>query len=376
MIKADTKTRIMFITPCFGYGGLERVLIDILSNLDRSRFNPFFCSLLDPVEEMYRKLERLDVPSTVLGKGEGISWSLVFRLARLLHRKRIDLVNTHDIGATLYGAPAARLAGIELIVHTDHSQILTINRLMPVYRWIMQHLVIRTITVSMDLEDYLVKEIMVDRSKIVTIPNGIDSSRFTIDRDSTPLRNELGIPVDSLVIGTIGRLTEQKGTSYLIDAFADLSKRVSNASLVIVGDGELRGDLKHRAEGTGAGDRIFFTGIRDDVPDLLRMFDVFVLSSLWEGQPITIMEAMAAGKPIVATDVGGNGEILRSGDFGLLVPAGDAGKISTAVTSLLTDRPMAGDLGERARQQAVSNLDSYSMTKRYEAVFKSMISRE
>ena len=139
----------MFITPCFGYGGLERVMLDIITNLDRSCFTPYFCTLLAPDAEMFRKLERLDIPCTVIGKGDGISWSLVFRLAMLLHRERIGLVNSHDIGATLYAAPAARLAGINEVIHTDHSQILTKKRQLPVYRWILQHLVTCSITVSL-----------------------------------------------------------------------------------------------------------------------------------------------------------------------------------------------------------------------------------
>ena len=107
-----SKIRVMFVTPCFGYGGLERVMLDIISGLDRSRFTPLFCTLLTPDTEMFRKLENLDIPCTVIDKGEGVSWSLVFRLARLLRRERIDLVNSHDIGATLYAAPQRGSPGL------------------------------------------------------------------------------------------------------------------------------------------------------------------------------------------------------------------------------------------------------------------------
>lgn len=372
-MEEGSKIRLMFVTPCFGYGGLERVMLDIITDLDRSRFTPSFCTLLTPDAEMLRKLERLGIPCTVIDKGEGINWSLVPRLARLLRREQIDLVNSHDIGATLYAAPAARLAGIDAVVHTDHSQILTKKRLLPVYRWILQHLVTGSVTVSRDLAKYLAGEMRVDRSKIRTIPNGIDITRFRASGSDPDLRKELGIDDGSKVIGTIGRLTEQKGMEYLIDAFKGISKHSPGAVLVIVGDGELRADLHSRVERNGLGGKVIFCGIRDDIPRLLGIFDIFVLPSLWEGQPITIMEAMASGRPIVATDVGGNGEILRSGELGLLVPAKDPDAITKAVNRLLGDPSMAGDLGEKARVHASAELSSTSMTRRYEEVFTSCL---
>lgn len=372
-----SKIRVMFVTPCFGYGGLERVMLDIISGLDRSRFTPSFCTLLAPDVEMFRKLEDLDIPCTVIDKGEGISWSLVLKLARLLRRERIDLVNSHDIGATLYAAPAARLAGIDAVVHTDHSQILTKTRLLPVYRWILQHLVADSVTVSYDLEEYLAGKMRVDRGRIVTIPNGIDVTRFRNSADDPGLREELGIPDRAKVIGSIGRLTEQKGMEYLINAFGDISKRYPDAFLVIVGDGELRASLEERAVKNNIDGKVLFTGIRDDIPRMLGMFDIFVLPSLWEGQPITIMEAMASGRPIVATDVGGNGEILRSGELGLLVPSKDPDALAGAVGSLLGDLAMAEVMGKKASAHAAAELDSASMTRRYEDVFIScMRSRE
>jgi sugar transferase (PEP-CTERM/EpsH1 system associated) len=371
MITPKDKIRLLFVTPCFGYGGLERVLLDLITNIDRTRFSPSFCSLISPVGEMFRLLENLYVPCTILEKGDGINVSLIFKLARLIKRDQIDLINAHDIGATLYAAPAARLAGVDRIVHTDHSQVLTLNRFIPVYRWILQHLVTRSITVSDNLRDFLQREMRVDEDVIETIPNGLNVSRFKSDGGGRRLINELGLSEDSIVIGTIGRLTEQKGRRYLIDAFALLHEKYANAVCIIVGDGDLRDELRDRAAEKGLENQIFFTGNRDDIPDLLDLFDVFVLPSLWEGQPITIMEAMAAGKPIIATAVGGNTEILRSGKFGLLVPEKNPDELARAMDQLLDDNSLAAELGDRARKHAEQELDSGQMTQRYEEVFLS-----
>lgn len=374
MKKSKKPVRVMFVTPCFGFGGLERVIIDIVTNIDRSRFIPSFCTLMVPDPDMFRNIEQLGLPCTILDKGEGFNYSLVFRLARLLKSERIDLVNSHDIGATLYAAPAALLAGIGRVLHTDHSQILTRKRYADFYRRVLRWMVTHNIAVSQDLADFLVSECRVRPAKVSMIPNGIDVQRFAEVGDVTGLRNKLGIADHKQIIGTIGRLMEQKGTEHLVRAYALLARKNPDAVLVIVGDGELRGSLERLARDLGVDDGVVFTGIREDVPELLHLFDIFVLPSLWEGQPITIMEAMAAGKPVVATSVGGNAEILRQGDLGVLVPARDPGALSDAIERLLKDRAMARQLGERARSHAASDLTSAVMTRRHEQIFESLFS--
>lgn len=368
----DTRIRVMILTPCFGFGGLERVILGMVANIDRTRFSPLFCTIQEPEKDMYRKIEDLDIPCFIIEKGEGMNYSLPFKLSRLMRRERIDLVNSHDIGATLFAATAARLAGVKRVVHTDHSQILTITRFASAYHWIIRHLVSHSITVSKDLEEFFANTISLDINRITTIPNGIDISRFTISSDSSSLRKEFGIAKNTMVVGTIGRLMEQKGTEYLIRACAQLKERYPDFTLVLVGEGELRTDLEGLTAGLGMDDKIIFTGIRDDTPELLNLFDLFVLPSLWEGQPITIIEAMAAGKPIIATDVGGNAEILQHGEFGVLVPSRDSGKLAEAMEKLFVDRPMARKLGELAQVHAAAELTSASMTRRYEDIFLSL----
>jgi glycosyltransferase involved in cell wall biosynthesis len=236
----------------------------------------------------------------------------------------------------------------------------------------MRRLVTHTIAVSYDLADFLVSEYRIEPERISTIPNGIDVGRFAAGLDVTGIREQLGISGDKRIIGTIGRLMEQKGTEYLIRAYAVLARAHPDTCLVIVGDGELRGGLERLAGDLGVGDSVIFTGIRQDIPEMLTLFDIFVLPSLWEGQPITIMEAMAAGKPVVATDAGGNEEILHRGEFGMIVPTHDPGALCDAIGKLLADRALARQLGERARDQACSELTSAVMTRRHEKIFESL----
>jgi glycosyltransferase involved in cell wall biosynthesis len=371
----EQKTRVMFVVPCLGFGGLERVVLDLASGLDRSAFDPSLCTLWEPHEGMMESIRDLDTPVHVLHKGDGVNWALPFRLASLLSRTRVHLVNAHDVGATLYAAPAAHLAGVRRLVHTEHSQILTKRRFLPVYRWVLRYGISSAIAVSEDLRRYLIDTFSLPPERVATIPNGIDFERFRVPVDTAPLRGELGIREGEQIIGSVGRLTEQKGMEYLLRALALLAARRGDVRLIIVGDGERRGDLELLAGRLRLGERVIFTGIRKDIPALMRLFDVFALSSLWEGQPITILEAMAAGKAIVATAVGGSAEILGHGEFGALVPPRDERALAAAIGEMLDDVARAASLGRKAALHAERELTSASMVRRYEEVFASIVSR-
>lgn len=362
----------MFVVPCFGYGGLEQVLLNIVRDLDRSRFMPSFCSLVRPEPDLYEELEALVPSCHVIEKGDGIKPLLPLKLARLFRKERIDLVNAHDIGATIYAAPAAGLARARAFIHTDHSQILAKTGHNGFYRWIWNNLVDFSITVSKDLEDHIIEKYGVDPRSILTIPNGIDTGRFVSSGCVETLREELGIDPGDKVVGTVGRLMRQKGMPYLLEAFRILRAEAPDTTLVIVGDGEERDRLEKIATESGVSEKVVFTGIRRDIPDLLALFDVFTLASLWEGQPITIMEAMAAGRPIVVTDVGGNAEILDRGKYGVIVPPEDPESMAASILALLNDPPRSILLGKAARDRAVTGLSSAMMTRRYEDVFESV----
>jgi glycosyltransferase involved in cell wall biosynthesis len=367
--------RVMFVVPCFGYGGLEQVILNIVKDLDRSRFTPSFCSLVVPEPDLFEDLKALGLQCHVIEKGDGLKPGLPLRLSRLFRSEKTDLVNAHDIGATIYAAPAARLARVPAFIHTDHSQILAKTKFPSVYGWILNSLVDFSITVSYDLEKHLIDRYGVSPALVRTIPNGIDTARFDSGGRTEELRRELGIKEGDRVIGTIGRLMKQKGVPWLLKAFSMLRAEVSDVSLVIVGDGEERENLENQAGELGISDSVIFAGIRRDIPDILAMFDIFTLASLWEGQPITIMEAMASGRPIVATDAGGNAEILDGGRYGMIVPREDPGALARSIRELLDDPERAARLGDGARERARAELSSAAMTSKYEEVFGSVLGR-
>ena len=197
------------------------------------------------------------------------------------------------------------------------------------------------------------------------IPNAMDYERFAGARvDAAAVRAELGIPAGAPVVGTVGRLTRQKGYADLIEAAALLVARAPDVRFLIVGDGELRPELEARAEALGLAGRIVFAGARPDVERVLRAMDVFAISSLWEGLPTVVMEAMAAGVPVVATDIPGNNDLVSHGGTGWLVPVGDPRAMADRLSLALTD-PARGAVIARARAEVEQRYSMRAVAGRY-----------
>jgi glycosyltransferase involved in cell wall biosynthesis len=364
---------VMFVVPCFGYGGLEQVVLYLIKQLDRSAFRPSFCTLDAPDPGLYAQLQAAGVDCFVLEKGPGVNYGLPIQLARIMRQLGVRLVNGHDIGATFYACLAARLAGGPRVIHTEHSQVLTLTSHLPLHRWLMQHWVHYSIAVSSELARQLWEKLRIPREQITFIPNAVDTSRFASGGDGKSVRKLLGLSETDFVVGTIGRLTKQKGQSDLLNAFPAIVAKRPDSKLVIVGDGELRSELEALAMSIGIFERVIFAGNRRDIPELLNAFDVFALPSLWEGQPMVLMEAMAAGKVIVASNVGDNGTLLGSGERGMLVDSGDVAGLADAIGRVATDPTGAAEFGTKAQSHALQAFSAASMVRRHEQVFSATL---
>lgn len=383
----DRPVPVMILVPCFGYGGLEQVVLHLAQGLDRRSFRPVLYSLVEPETGLLEQIRSSDIVFKVIEKGHGVNVALPFKLASAMRREGIRLVNSHDIGATLYAAPAAFLSGVKHVVHTEHSQILARRDRWRIFGAILRNWTSFSITVSRELESTLVEKLGLDRERVMTIQNAVEASRFSCEKFDPSTLEKLGIAEGELVVGSVGRLTEQKGYEYLLEAIAISTKKHTRLRLVMVGRGELREELELLARSLGIARNVVFAGVRRDVPKLLAAFDIFVLPSLWEGQPITLMEAMAAAKAIIATDVGDNASILGAanpplegsfeiGERGILVRAKDHAAIAAAVDRLAEDRSLRSALGSRAREYARLELDPATMVKRYEKVFDALLAGE
>jgi glycosyltransferase involved in cell wall biosynthesis len=205
--------------------------------------------------------------------------------------------------------------------------------------------------------------------RIITIPNGVDDPSVDAASARDRKRQELGIPSDAFVVGSVAVLTEQKGMTYLMQAARTIVDRMPSARIVIVGGGPLEEPLKRQAESLGLSGHVLFAGWRADVSELMLAFDVFVMSSLWEAMPLALLEALAAARPIVLTTVGDNRRIVQDGAAGRLVPPRDAGAIASAVLELAGNPAEARDLGERARRRFEQRFRTDRMVQSYERLY-------
>jgi glycosyltransferase involved in cell wall biosynthesis len=290
-------------------------------------------------------------------------------LMRLLRREQFDVVQTSAAKASLYGRFAARLAGIPVVIFTAHgfpfhdfmspllrSFLITLERLMS--RWCTD----MVISVSENDRHMAITNGIVPPERVVTIRNGIDLNRQFPDRETA--RHGLGLSPGRPVVGMIGRLSAQKAPDDFLRVASLVSRQFPDATFLVVGDGPLRRRVERQAIRLGIARSTKFLGFRDDVPLILAALDVFVLTSLWEGLPITILEAMAAGKPVVATTVSGVPEVVEHGVTGFLAPPKKVEQLATHVVTLLRDSVLAQKMGQAGRHRIEKCFTLDQMTAR------------
>lgn len=380
--RAQAVPLVAHVVHRFGTGGLENGLAHIINRTPPERYRHALVCLTE-ADPFLRRIERQDLPVVALHRRPGQDFALYGRLWSALRRLQPSIVHTRNL-ATLEGQiPAALLPGVRR-VHGEHGRdVFDLAGTNRKYNWLrrtIRPLVHRYVAVSRDLADWLEATVGVAPERICQIYNGIDLGRFSPRAGVRPALAPAGfLPDDALLVGTVGRLAGVKDQRTLLDAFArvlrespDLAPRLR---LAVVGDGDLRAALERRARDLGIADRVWFAGDRDDVPDLLRMMDLFVLPSLGEGISNTLLEAMASGLAVVATRVGGNPELVSEGQTGLLVPAGEPQALSRAMGRLLEDGALRVRFGESARLQVQRRFDWDRCTEAYLSLYDALLGR-
>jgi len=302
-------------------------------------------------------------------------------LLGLFRRLRPVIVHTHTSKAGILGRWAAWLCRVPVIVHTPHGHVFwgyfgpAETRLFILFERLSALVTHRIITLTeQERRDHLRFRIA-PAGRFTVIHSGVDLSRLSPPDDETlaTVRAGLVIPPHGVIIGTVGRLTGIKGHDTLLEAAARIRAECDDLYLVFIGDGELREDLENRAKGLGLADRVVFTGWRRDVAPLLALFDIFVFPSLNEGMGKAVVEAMAMGKPVVASRIGGIVDLVEDNVNGLLVPPGDPAALAEAVLSLLRDGKRRVAMGKEGLKRAV-NLGDRTMVERLGKVYEELLS--
>ena len=358
-----SKIRIVHILHSFGTGGLEKGIATLVRNASPEFEHVILCAATSG------KSERL-LPSNTevveLHKLPGNSLVFLLRLSRVLKSLRPDIVHTRNWGG-MDGIIAARMAGVRSILHGEHGwEVLDPNGRNPkrvLARTILSRVVREYTCVSKQIRLWLEKTIGVKKS-VTQIYNGVDTEFYSPNGSRKRTRARLDISPSTFVIGTVGRLDPIKDHPTLLRAFEDIQKRISNAVLLIVGDGPERKRLEALA-----GKGVFFLGNRSDVPELLKALDVFVLPSQNEGISNTILEAMATALPVVATNVGGNPELVDE-STGFLVEPGDFQSMASALVRYLENPDLRTRHGRAGREKVIREFIIEKMVRSYEEVYE------
>lgn len=307
----------------------------------------------------------------VLGLTRGLSMIAPTQLVRAIRATRPDVVHLHT-GAWYKSALAARLAGVPRVVYTEHGREHDDPLLA---RW-QDRLASRwtdaVVAVSRRLHDYLIRTVGVRAERVVTIPSGVDTARFSPGTASTALRESLGIPTGALVLGSVGRLERVKAYERLVGVYAALRRRAPQVPLVLVlfGDGAERDVIAREADRLGVRDGVRLPGWTESPVDGYRLLDVFAMTSRSEGMSVSLMEAMACGACPVVTDVGSNADVLGETLTRHVVPDGDADALLATLTECLASAGTRRAAGARARDAAVARHGLMQMLDAYERLYR------
>jgi glycosyltransferase involved in cell wall biosynthesis len=364
--------RVAHCVHGLGLGGAQKVIASIVRGTDPATFRHFVYSCADGVhrEEVEQAGATVRIVARWLPKLDPL-WAA--RLAGAMRKDAIDLVHTHLFGDSLHGYLASRVAGRPPVVMTLHIGLEGLNPLQKWgYRWLLSRCA-RTVACSRSVQTSFDAVRPGSSATVPVISNGITMPSLP---EASPaelgeLRRQLGAEAGDLLLASVGRLAEQKGHRYLLSAVAKLVRaRGVAARLMILGDGPLRTELEEQARAEGIADRVIFTGIRPDVFRVLSAVDVVVFSSLFEGLPVALLEAMAAGRCIVGTDAPGILDAVRPDREALIVPTRDADSLCEALHQVARAPGLSRRLGEAAHRRFLEEFTAAHMVGRYEALYR------
>jgi glycosyltransferase involved in cell wall biosynthesis len=394
---SGSELKVLQIVANLEIGGAQEVVRTLVEYLAASDCVPVVCTFKDgplrrDIEQLGIKVEVMDLPrhSIVALPLFIVDMVRIWQaLAQLIRKHAIDVVQTHLLGSLDFLTFALPYAtNLSVVLWTFHSiSFLPSKGDVSRYRWLLKpkryvhrllygltsHKVSGFIAVSNEVRDSMIELIGPIQDKITVICNGVDVKRYERSVDKHAVRQRLGLETNTRLIATVGTLKEEKGHRYLIDAAATIVPQHPDWHFLFIGDGRLREELQARVRELGLSKNIHFLGSRRDVPDLLAASDLFVLPSLWEGLPMALVEAMAAGIPVVATAVSGTVQVMIPGETGLVVPPGNTQMLTRAIIELLSDPIRAQAMGVAATQRVQAEFSAEKQANEYLALYRRLL---
>jgi glycosyltransferase involved in cell wall biosynthesis len=370
-LPAAAPIRVGFILHVMQVAGAEVLVAETIRRLG-PRIDPVILCL-DSIGQLGQRLQDEGVQVVAYGRKAGMDLGVSRRMARDIRARRLQVLHAHQYTPFFYAGLAARLCRPRpRVIFTEHGRhypdVVSGKRRL-VNRLVLAHLADRVNAVCEFSARSLAEKDGFRRDRIEVIPNGIDLPKYAAETDIPAARRRLGLDPSRKYIACVARFHPVKDHRTLLQAFATIAASRPDTDLLLVGDGVLRLDLEQLAGQLGLNNRVHFLGVRDDVADILRVVDVFTLTSVSEAASITLLEAMAAARPVVVTAVGGNPELVRDGLDGLLAPRGDAGAIAAALLRVLGDDGLARRLGSSGARRVAETYLLDRTVERYYALY-------
>jgi len=371
------KIKILYIIDVFDVmGGTEKILYEIVQHIDKKRFIPHIVcfeggklSLMTEKIGIWTKTLRLKNIYGIYSIIKGIE------LFKFIKRERFQIVVTYHESSDFWGGLIAKAAGVPVIISNRRDMGYKLKRRhIWLYR-IMNPLFDQIIAVSEAVKEAIADREWANRNKIITISNGIDSSKYAPEIDGKSLKAELGLDQEKKIVGMVANFREIKGQMYFVEAIKEIRKEFLDVQFVIVGykNTDYFPKVKKLIEDLKLTDCIFCTGPRDDIPELLQIFDISVLSSLNEGFSNTILESMASGKAVIAARSGGNPEAVKDGETGFLFTPCDSKELSEAILKLLKNERLRIEMGNKGRAKVTKDFTLDRMITKTEAIYEHLL---
>ena len=303
-----------------------------------------------------------------------------FRLYRIFLHEKPAIIHTHTSKAGILGRWASFFARVPIVVHTPHGHIFygyhgkVKTKVFIFIEKLTAIITDRIIALTKREKEDHVRFNISKPHKFAVIHSGVNLEDFSKNFDNNEeLKKKLGIPITDSIVGTVGRLVEIKGHRYLLDAACLVLNKIENVTFLLIGDGYLMTELINHAYALGIGNKVIFAGWRSDIPQLINTFDIFVLPSLNEGMGRVLVEAMAMGKPIVASDIGGIPDIVKDGANGILFPPRDVNAMAEAIIKLLSDRELRRKMGNEGKKQTSPAYGTSGMVEKIEGLYEDLL---
>ena len=360
------RIKIIYFLNSISYGGVEKHVIDIINNIDQKKFRPFLVCPEDVLPGLTKKLHKTDVELHSIRIRSYFDFKEIAKFLSLIKKIKPEIVHAHLYFAGRFATPLSKMMGVPCIIETGHivenwrkgyKQIFLLLDIISCF------FVDNVIAVSNAVKDYFIRYKKVPSKKISVIHNWCELDKFNVDQYDEQFQSQKKaaekIPPDCMIISLIGRLDEQKGHKYLLAALPKVLKKYSNFIVLFIGDGNLKNELISLTKKMNITDKVRFLGFREDIPELISITDIIVLPSLYEGLPLTLIEASAMGKPIIASNVDGTPDIVQDGITGLLFEKEDSEQLAKNLLQLLNDSSYAANMGIKGKEFVKNNFDCH-----------------